>query len=203
MNASRSSGRPAGAGSHSPSSKADPYSTSLQPSFNEPRESPFSNEGSRSAGSRMGEAASFISGDVKEAAKTATRAVKEQASQLASDVGHELSKTAEQQKTRGVEAIHGFARAITAAASELERQSPHIAQYVREAAHRVEGLSSNISGRDVQELMKAASDLARSQPLLFIGGAVAAGFALSRFLKSSAKSDEIERQPSTPDLAPI
>ena len=34
--------------------------------------------------------------------------------------------------------------------------------------------------------MKAATELARSQPMLFIGGAVAAGFALSRFLKSSA-----------------
>ena len=66
----------------------------------------------------MSEAASSLSGDVKEAAKTATRAVKEQASQLASDVGHELSQTAEHQKTRGVEAIQGFARAINAAASE-------------------------------------------------------------------------------------
>jgi hypothetical protein len=161
----------------------------------------------------MSEAASSVSSDVKEAARTASRAVKEQASQLASDVGHELSNTAEQQKIRGVEAIQGFARAVIAAASELDRQSPQIAQYVREAARGVESLSNNISRRDINELMKAASDLARSQPLLFLGGAVAAGFALSRFLRSSAKTDEpeqhsleqrpFEQQPSTPDLAPM
>src|SRR5205823_6745931 len=90
----------------------------------------------------------------------------------------------EQQKSRGAEAIQGVARAINAAAAELEGQSPLLAQYVRDAAQKVEGLSSNINGRDINELMKAASDLARSQPLLFIGGAVAAGFALSRLVKS-------------------
>jgi hypothetical protein len=51
--------------------------------------------------------------------------------------------------------------------------------------------------------MKATSELARSQPLLFLGGAIAAGFALSRFLKSSARSPEPEQQPLTPDLAPM
>jgi hypothetical protein len=60
---------------------------------------------------------------------------------------------------------------------------------VRDAAEKVEGLSGNISSRDVTQLLKATSDLARAQPLLFLGGAVAAGFALSRFLKSSARNE--------------
>jgi hypothetical protein len=61
-----------------------------------------------------------------------------------------------------------------------------VARYVRDAAKQVDSLSSNIRGRSVTELMQAATDLAHSQPAVFFAGAMAAGFALSRFLKSSA-----------------
>jgi hypothetical protein len=136
--------------------------------------------------------AASLTKDMKEAAKTTTRAVKQQASDFATDIGHELSKTVEDQKMRGVEAIQGFTRAINTAADQLESQSPLVARYVRDAVEKVEGLSENISSRNVQELLKATSDLARAQPLLFLGGAVAAGFALSRFLKSSARDANSE-----------
>ncbi len=149
--------------------------------------------------SEAGSVAASLSSDVKEAAKTATRAAKEQATIFAADVGHELSKTAEEQKQHGVEALQGFARAINVAAAEMESQSPRVAHYVREAAGKVEGLSGNIGSRNVSELMRAATDLARAQPLMFFGGAVAAGFALSRFLKSSATHHPA--QPSAPNGA--
>jgi hypothetical protein len=86
--------------------------------------------------------------------------------------------------------MQGFARAISCAAGELEDQSPTVARYVRDAASQVDSLSSNIRGRSVTELMQAATDLARSQPAVFFAGAMAAGFALSRFLKSSAAGGE-------------
>jgi hypothetical protein len=135
--------------------------------------------------SALSAAATSLKDDAKQAAQAAARAVKEQSSQFASDVAHELGKTADAQKDRGVEAINGFVRAINAAAGDLEQQSPLIAQYVRDTASKVETLSQNISNRNASELMKAATDLARSQPVLFFGGAIAAGFVLSRFLKSS------------------
>jgi hypothetical protein len=125
---------------------------------------------------------------MKESASTASRAVTEQASEFASDVGHELSRTAEEQKARGLAAIQCFVRAMTSAATELENQSPQVAEHVRDAAHKLIGLSEKIGQRDVTELAKAASELARSHPLMFIGGAVATGFAVSRFLISSAKA---------------
>jgi hypothetical protein len=81
---------------------------------------------------------------------------------------------------------------VDSAAAELAQQSPTVARYVRDAAKQVDGLSNNIRGRSVSELMHAATDLARSQPALFFAGALAAGFALSRFLKSSAPEAEPE-----------
>jgi hypothetical protein len=142
-------------------------------------------ETARSMASDAARASATLSSDPKQAAQSAQRAVKEQASEFAADVGEELSHTAEEQKIRGVEAMQGFARATATAAGELEGQSPMVARYVREAGQQVEVLSQNLRGRSITELMSAASDLARSQPVVFIAGAMAAGFALSRFLKSS------------------
>jgi vacuolar-type H+-ATPase subunit E/Vma4 len=137
-------------------------------------------------GREASSAAASLTSDLQQTAKAASRAAQAQASAFAADVGHEITKAAEQQKARGAEAMQGFARAISSAAGELDDQSPMVARYVRDAAKQVDSLSSNIRGRSVTELMQAATDLARSQPAVFFAGAMAAGFALSRFLKSSA-----------------
>jgi hypothetical protein len=140
----------------------------------------------RTSGASRGGAS--LSAELKDTAQTAADAVRQQAAQFAQDVGHELSKTGEAQKVRGVDAIRRFARAIDSAAAELESQSPTVAHTVHEAARRVDGLSDNLSNRNVTELIDSAARLARSQPALFVGGSVAAGFALARFLKSSARN---------------
>jgi hypothetical protein len=154
-------------------------------------------ETARSVASDTARTSAELGSDLKQAARSAQRAAKEQAANFAADVGHELGQTAEEQKVRGVEAMQGFVRAINSAAVELDGQSPMVARYVRDAAHHVEALSNNIRGKSVTELMHAASDLARSQPAVFIAGAVASGFALSRFLKSSANRTGGGQQAST------
>lgn len=143
---------------------------------------------SETEGSAAG-AADSMGSMLKDSAKTATDAVRQQAAQFAEDVGHELSKTGEAQKQRGVEALRGVARAIDSAAGELEGQSPTVARTVRQAAQQVNGLSDSLANRDVNDLIDQATQFARAQPMLFIGGSVAAGFALARFLKSSSRQD--------------
>lgn len=138
------------------------------------------------AGSSAGAPGSLGAG-FKDTAKTATDAIRQQAAQFAGEVGRELGKTGESQKARGVDALKRFARAIDSAARELEPQSAAVAGAVHEAARKVDGLSDNLSNRDVNELIKSAAQLARAQPVLFLGGSVAAGFALARFLKSSSR----------------
>jgi vacuolar-type H+-ATPase subunit E/Vma4 len=146
-------------------------------------------------------AAASLTSDLQETAKAASRAAQAQASAFAADIGHEVSKAAEEQKARGAEAMQGFARAISSATGELDDQSPMVARYVRDAAKQVDSLSSNIRGRSVTELMQAATDLARSQPAVFFAGAMAAGFALSRFLKSSAGADGGSRNSTLPSAS--
>lgn len=140
----------------------------------------------QNAGESKRPGSSSLGSGLKETAQSATDALRQQASELAQDVGHELNKTGEDQKMRGADAIRHVARAIDSAASELESQSPTVARTVHETARQVEGLSDNLSGRSVNDLIQSATELARAQPALFIGGSVIAGFALARFLMSSS-----------------
>jgi hypothetical protein len=130
-----------------------------------------------------------------ETVRVVTDAVTSQVKSLASNVAQEVGASAEAGVAKGADAMQGFARAIESAASELESQSPQIASRVRTVANRVDGLSNNIRGRSLNELLTAAQDLAKSQPTAFIAGAVVAGFALARFIKSSAANQQPAQQP--------
>src|SRR5438874_6774174 len=95
-------------------------------------------------GEEQNRAAALADG-IRDAASMTTKVVKEQVSAVASEVGHELGKTAEEQMGRGAEAIQGFARAIEAAGSEIEKQSPELAQMINEWAGKVREVSRNVS----------------------------------------------------------
>ena len=62
------------------------------------------------------------------------------------------------------------------------------AGYVHGAASRIESVSAALRDRSIEDLLQNAGRLARSQPAALFGGAVLAGIALSRFLKSSESS---------------
>ena len=120
-------------------------------------------------------------------ARTASDALKDQASQLAQGVSEELSKSGESQKQRGVDALRRFARAIDTAADEIQEPVPTIARSVHEVAKQIDGFSDSLADRNVNELIDQAAQMARAQPALFLGGSVVAGFALARFLWSSGR----------------
>ena len=96
-------------------------------------------------------------------------------------------KVAEQQKQAGADQIGGVARAVHGAAREIEHKMPQAAGLIHDAATRLEGAAASLRDRSVDDLLRSLNDFARSQPAAFFGSAVLAGFALSRFLKSSAQ----------------
>jgi hypothetical protein len=72
---------------------------------------------------------------------------------------------------------------------------PQVANYVHEAAAQLEDVAKTLRLRSVDDLIEEIGSFARSQPALFFGGAMLAGFALTRFLKSSGdRADEGWRQ---------
>jgi hypothetical protein len=93
---------------------------------------------------------------------------------------------AEQQKAAGADQIGGVAHAMGSAADELRDKMPFAAVYIDDLAGRLGGLASALRERSADEMLTNATDFAREQPAIFFAGAIAAGFALSRFAKSSA-----------------
>lgn len=138
------------------------------------------------ATSAIRDAGAEIADVAKEAMRATASAVSAQAAELTANVTEELTATAEAQKERGAEAMHRFAKAVRTAAHELDDTSPQIARQIRAAAGSVDSLCDNLHRKSVGELFNAATDFARSQPAAFFAGAVIAGFAFSRFLKSSS-----------------
>jgi hypothetical protein len=75
-----------------------------------------------------------------------------------------------------------------------DQQHASASQYIERAAEEVDRLASYLDTRNVSEIVHQVEDLARRQPAVFVGGAVAVGFLAARFLKSS------ERSRNMPDL---
>ncbi|MGH9904058.1 MAG: hypothetical protein ACRD8U_00580, partial [Pyrinomonadaceae bacterium] len=68
-----------------------------------------------------------------------------------------------------------------------------VAMFARRAAEGLAGFSGSLRQRDVDSLLAQAQDFARRRPAVFLGGALATGFVLARFLKSSGQRSFAER----------
>jgi hypothetical protein len=114
--------------------------------------------------------------------------VQEKGAEVADAVRTKADDLANQGKQAGADKAQGFAGAVRRVADDLETTSPEIAKHVRTAADSIEGIAGSLRERSVGSLIEEVSGFARRQPAAFIGAAVLAGFAVSRFAKSSAAS---------------
>src|SRR5262245_32483382 len=113
--------------------------------------------------------------------------------ETATDIG-------ERRKGAGADQLSGIAGAVHATADELDRQLPGAAGYVHQAASRIKDAASSLRNRSVSDLIEDVRHLARERPVALFGGALVAGFVLSRFLKSGATDagpDRTQRDSTT------
>jgi hypothetical protein len=122
----------------------------------------------------------------KEAVTGAAREISDIAKDAAGGARDKAEDIADRGKLAGADQMTGFARAARGAADDLEKQSPEVASYVRQAADGLERTASSVRGRSIGEFVEMIDDFARRQPAAFFGGTVLAGFVLSRFVKSRA-----------------
>jgi len=102
---------------------------------------------------------------------------------------------AEEQKARGADRIQTLAQAVHGAAEEIGKQVPQAAGYIHSGAEQLERASQMLRDNSVDDLVQMTKRLAREQPLTFIGGSVAAGFVLARFLRSTSAPTGPEARP--------
>ena len=103
-------------------------------------------------------------------------------------IAEEARLMAEQQKTAGAEHVARLGQAVHGAADEIGRELPQAGQFIHSAAQGLESVSTALRERSFGELASELKSLTRRQPAAAFVGWVAAGFALSRFLKSSSNA---------------
>jgi hypothetical protein len=104
----------------------------------------------------------------------------------AQDAIAQAEQIAQQQKQAGADQIEQMAKAVHGAADQLAPQMPDAAGFVHAAASHLERGAGALRERSVSDLLAGFNELGRREPLTLLGGALLAGFAISRFLKSSA-----------------
>lgn len=111
----------------------------------------------------------------------------EQAEESAHGMRERARSAVDQQKDAAAGSIEGVAQALRSASDDLEhRGQPMVAQYSRQVAEGLEGMANWVSRRNIDDLVGGVEDFARQRPVAFMGGAMVAGFALARFMKSSS-----------------
>jgi ElaB/YqjD/DUF883 family membrane-anchored ribosome-binding protein len=112
--------------------------------------------------------------------------VTDKAKDVAAQAGERVGSMFEEQKKAGAEYIGKLATAAESAAGQLDREAPEAAAYLRRAVEQVKGYSNTLTSRSPRELIDDVQDLARNNPAAFLGATAILGFAVSRFLKTSA-----------------
>lgn len=138
--------------------------------------------GSRDAGSartRNSEMSSSSSGSSEMTSQVQDAA--EQAKQKAGEVADQAKQTtasrANEQKDKAADSLGSVARAFDDVGNQLRDQNPTMAHYADMASDKIEQFASQISNRDVTDLLGDVEDFARRNPAAFLGGAIAyAGF---------------------------
>ncbi|WP_111413050.1 hypothetical protein [Billgrantia lactosivorans] len=100
----------------------------------------------------------------------------------------------DRQKAAAAEQAERVSTVLHKMADEFERQEqPYFSGCVNELARRSDSFSRTLRERDLETLVEQTRHYTRQHPALFMGGAIAAGFMLSRFMRSSSRSSDATR----------
>jgi hypothetical protein len=114
--------------------------------------------------------------------------VRDQASRAAGQVQEQAQAFISGQKEVAADHIEGVAKVLHDTVDQLRQKSPGaVTDYAERAVESLDSVANALRERDVRDLVGQVEDFARRQPVLFLAGTVAIGFALARFLKSSSR----------------
>lgn len=121
------------------------------------------------------------------------------ATTLAHEVGGRVTSSAEDGKNAVATQIDDMAKAVHRAGEQLEGHQDFLAKLVERGADELGGLAATLRSNDLQGLSTKLQTLARQQPALFVGAALAAGFAAVRFGKVAASGATQANLPHVPE----
>jgi hypothetical protein len=113
---------------------------------------------------------------------------KSEAAGMAQDVKRQGQEQFEGRKQTAADETEKLAGVVDRVSEELKDQNQEsLADYAGQLAGSMKNFAESLRQRNLDELVKDTQQLARSNPTVFLMGSVAAGIALSRFLKASSQ----------------
>lgn len=100
----------------------------------------------------------------------------------AADIGF---RQADRGKEQAAEGIGQVADSIRRVSLDMEGSQPQIAEVAQTAADQADRIATYLQQTDAREILHTVEDVARRQPLLFLGGAFLLGMAATRLIKAA------------------
>lgn len=103
--------------------------------------------------------------------------MKEQVEAIKQDTIRTGQKYADSGKNTAADFVTDFADALQSAAEELDSKKRNTsAEYIRFASEKIRKVSHSLRQKSVNQILNQASSYGKRQPVLFIGGAMLAGY---------------------------
>ena len=117
--------------------------------------------------------------------RTAKQLFTDGAAKLRGEAGDRARTLVDEGKLRATGALDQLSQMLNDAAGQVdEKLGGQYGQYARTAAERVQGFSSSLNDRNVDDLIDDARELVRKSPAVAIGTAAAFGFVVARLLSA-------------------
>jgi hypothetical protein len=144
---------------------------------------------SQSGSSGQSGTGSLVTEQVKQGTQQAAQQTQQAAGQVAESAKSTAVSYADSQKQTATQGLHSVADALHGTGKTLESSGPApVANYANQAGDKVDEFAQYLEQTSVQSLIGDAEKFARQHSSLFLGGALAIGFAASRFIKASTPS---------------
>jgi len=135
--------------------------------------------------------------EAKEAVQQVKERVKEGASEAVGEVRQQARSAIREQKDYAAERLSSVSEALHDSADRLRKdEATTFAALIEQAADRIDGFSQYLREQDLQDMIDAAQNWARRNPVLFLGGSFVLGLVIARLVKSTSQayneSDEYE-----------
>ena len=123
--------------------------------------------------------------------------LKQKAKRTAERARGQVRSVADSSRSQLATQISGIGRALRGAGEKLreDEKGEKASHYTDMLADRADQVSRFLEEHDADEIYGRVEDVARKNPLLFLGGCAVVGFALGRFLKASSGGEGEERMP--------
>jgi light-regulated signal transduction histidine kinase (bacteriophytochrome) len=149
----------------------------------------------RQAADRVGQAGAQAVDQARDLAEE-TRA---HSASLAGEMQDRVAASANEGKDGLAARLDDLAGAVHRSGEQLEGHQDWIAKLVESGADELGRLASSLRSNDLQGMLGKLEDLARRQPAVFVGAAMAAGFAAVRLGKVAAAGASRDDLPAMPE----